>query len=144
MRYFHSKKWSEFCASRRFQRRTTFRDILEKKFFSPNNGNKMPDDSVNRVDSKSARIMSLSHSFPVIFDVKDSKNSLRHNCNHYVIIIIITSKFALALHRAFSSIPQKVDEIFSFWKVIWILLIKTLLAANDFSWYLRKQNFFPQ
>ena len=93
MRYFHSKKLSEFCSSRRLQRRTTFRDILEKKIVSPNYGNKMPDDSPSRVDSKSERIMSLSHSVPETFDVKDSKNalrhnlqSLRHNYNHYAII----------------------------------------------------------
>ena len=52
MKYFHYKKLSEFCSSRRFQRRTTFRDILEKKIVSPNYGKKMQDDSPSRVDSK--------------------------------------------------------------------------------------------
>ena len=41
----------------------------------------MPDDSVSRVDSKIERIMSVSHSFPELFDVKDSKDALRHNKN---------------------------------------------------------------
>ena len=41
----------------------------------------MPDDSLSRVDSKSERTMSVSHSVPEIFDVKDSKNALRHNKN---------------------------------------------------------------
>ena len=39
----------------------------------------MPDDSLGRVDSNSERIMSVSLSVPDIFDVKDSKNTLRHN-----------------------------------------------------------------
>ena len=88
--------------------------MLETNFFSPNYGHKMPADSPGRVDSKSERIVSLSHSVPEIFDVKDSKNALRHNCNHHVIIIIITSLFAPARHIAFSSVSQEVTEIFSF------------------------------
>ena len=74
----------------------------------------MPDDSLCRVDSKSERIMSVSHSVPDIFDVKDSKNAFRHYCNRYVIITIFTLYCAPAREIAFSSISQKVDEIFSF------------------------------
>ena len=33
----------------------------------------MPDDRLSRVDSNSERIMSVSHSVPEIFDVKDAK-----------------------------------------------------------------------
>ena len=74
----------------------------------------MPDNSLRRVDFKSERIMAVSHSVPEIFDVKDAKNALRHNCNRYVIIIIITLQLAPAHQIAFSLISQKVDEIFSF------------------------------
>ena len=141
---FHSEKWSELCSSRPFQRRTTFHDILENNLFLLNYGNKTPDDSVSRVDSISEGIMSVSLSIPEIFDVKDLKNALRHNCNHYRYscnhYVIIAGILLLV---AFFAIYQKVDEIFSFWKVIWILLINTLPAAYDFSWYLRKYC-FPQ
>ena len=46
----------------------------------------MPDDSLGRVDSKSERIMSVSHSDPEIFDVKDSKMHYVIIKMHYVII----------------------------------------------------------
>ena len=85
MRYFHSKKRSEFCSSKRFQRRTTFRDIIEKIFLRPIMEINFQIIALVEQIQKRERIMSVSHSVPEIFDVKDSKNALRLNYNHYVI-----------------------------------------------------------
>ena len=90
MRCFHAGKWSEFCSSRVFQQRTPFCDIFWKTNAFAQYWNKTSADSSGRVDSNCERTLSVSLSVPEIFDFKDWKNALRHNCNHCVIIIIIT------------------------------------------------------
>ena len=125
MRYFNSQKWSELCLSRRFQRCTTFRDILENNFGL----------LLKTIRKKTA----LSQLIPTVkglwlyvipfwryWTSSRKKNALRHKNTQYVINDACSAYFILNFFRTVSTISRKVDEISQFWKVIWSLLINVL------------------
>ena len=85
MRYFNFEKWSELVSSMRFQRRTTFRDIVEKYVFG------ILLTKFAKRQLYSSRLLQLKNYLCMFFRSVDIGRRQRIKKTHYVIRKLITS-----------------------------------------------------